>query len=89
MIKYLDCKASRPGSVPSAQKQGSMVRAAPRTRRYLLNYLRDHAEELHPYNARPQRHAEKGDGEVPALRYRLAAYATSSFPISAESIWGL
>jgi hypothetical protein len=31
------------------------------SRRYLLHYLRDHAEELHPYNARPQKHSENGE----------------------------
>ena len=67
--------ASTPGSwIPT--KAARKLSVDMRTRRYLLNYLRDHAEELHPYNARPQRHAEKGDGEVPDPRYRLAAYAT-------------
>jgi hypothetical protein len=42
--------------IPFAQKQGDGARGS-EMRRYLLNYLRAHPEELHPYNAaRLQRH---------------------------------
>ena len=38
--------------IPFAQKQGDGARGS-EMRRYLLKYLRDHPEELHPYNAAP------------------------------------
>ncbi len=60
--KVSDCGVDTGLVIPQKRLEGSR---GSENRRYLLNYLRDHAEELHPYNARPQRHAEKGDGEVP------------------------